>query len=58
MFGAVLFDLLGIDRKNMSSRLRKITNELHESVKDTGFILAVLDSVSPLNFRALEPEIW
>ena len=31
----------------MSSRLRKITNELHEYVKDTGFILVVLDSVSP-----------
>ena len=43
----VVYNLLSADRKNMSSRLRKITNEPHEYIKDIGFILVVLGSVSP-----------
>ena len=42
----VLLHLLGIDKKNMSARQRKLTTELHEYVKDTEFVLVVLDSLS------------
>ena len=43
----VLLNHLGIEKNNLGSRLWKITSELHEYVKDTGFILVVLDSVIP-----------
>ena len=33
----VLFNLLGIDKNNMLSRLRGIANELHKYVKDAGY---------------------
>ena len=44
----VLLNLLGVEKKNMSTTLRKILSELQECVKDTGFIRVVLDSASPL----------
>ena len=40
-------NLLGIEKDNMSSKLRNILDELHEYIADTGFTLVVLDSVSP-----------
>ena len=42
----VLYNLLGVDKKNMKQVLQDISNELHEYIKDTGFILVVLDSMS------------
>ena len=42
----VLYNLLGVDKKNMRSVLHDISNELHEYIKDTGFILVVLDSMT------------
>ena len=48
----VLYNLLGVDKKGMSSVLHSISNELHDYVKDTGFILVTLDSVtSPIMTR-------
>ena len=38
----VLYNLLGVDKKNMRSVLYNISNELREYIKDTGFILVVL----------------
>ena len=32
----VLYNLLGVDKKNMKSFLHDISNELHEYIKDTG----------------------
>ena len=40
----VLYNLL--DKKDMKQFLHDISNELHECIKDTGFILVVLDSMS------------
>ena len=42
----VLYNLLGADKTNMKSVLYDVSNELHEYVKDTGFILVVLDSMT------------
>ena len=42
----VLYNLLGVDKTNMKRILSDISNELHEYIKDTGFILVVLDSMS------------
>ena len=42
----VLFNLLGVDKKNMKQVLHDISQELHEYIRDTGFILVVLDSMS------------
>ena len=42
----VLYNLLGVDKTNMKRILNDISNELHEYIKDTGFILVVLDSMS------------
>ena len=42
----VLCNLLGVDKNNMKKVLHDISNELHEYIKDTGFILVVLDSMS------------
>ena len=42
----VLFYLLGVDKTNVKQVLHDISNELHEHIKDTGFILVVLDSMS------------
>ena len=42
----VLYNLLGVDKKNMKQVLHDISRELHEYVRDTGFILVVLDSMS------------
>ena len=42
----VLYNFLGVDKKNMKSILHDISNELHEYIKDTGFILVVLDSMT------------
>ena len=42
----VLYNLLGIDKSNMKQILHDISNELYEYIKDTGFILVVLDSMS------------
>ena len=42
----VLYDLLGVDKRNMKQVLHDISKELHEYVRDTGFILVVLDSMS------------
>ena len=44
----ILYNLLGVDKLNMKRVLRDISNELQEYVKDTGFILVVLDSMSLL----------
>ena len=43
----MLLNLPGVSEENLGSTLRKINSELQEYVKDTGFILVVLDSVSP-----------
>ena len=42
----VLFNLLGVDKKHMRQVLHDVSNELHEYINDTGFILVVLDSMS------------
>ena len=42
----VLYNLLGVDKKNMKQVLHDISKELHEYIRDTGFILVVLDSMS------------
>ena len=42
----VLYNLLGVDKRNMKQVLHDISKELHEYVRDTGFILVVLDSMS------------
>ena len=42
----VLYNLLGIDKKNMKQVLQDISKELHEYIRDTGFILVVLDSMT------------
>ena len=42
----ILYNLLGVDKKNMKQVLHDISKELHEYVRDTGFILVVLDSMS------------
>ena len=42
----VLYNLLGVDKKGMSSVLYNISKELREYVKDTGFILVTLDSMT------------
>ena len=42
----VLFNLPGVDKKNMKQVLYDISQELHEYIRDTGFILVVLDSMS------------
>ena len=42
----VLFNLLGVDKKDMKKTLHDISKELHEYIKDTGFILVLLDSMS------------
>ena len=42
----VLYNLLGVDKLNVKKVLYDISNELHEYIKDTGFILVVLDSMS------------
>ena len=42
----VLYNLLGVDKRNMKQVLQDISKELHEYVRDTGFILVVLDSMS------------
>ena len=42
----VLYNLLGVDKTNMKQILHDVSNELHEYIKDTGFILVVLDSMS------------
>ena len=39
----VLYNLLGVDKKGMSSVLYSISKELREYVRDTGFILVTLD---------------
>ena len=39
----VLLNILGVEKENMSTKLRNIISEL----QDTGFILVVLDSASP-----------
>ena len=39
----VLYNLLGVDKKNMKQVLHDM---LHEYIRDTGFILVVLDSMS------------
>ena len=41
-----LLNLLRVDKKNMKQVLYDISNELREYIKDTGFILVVLDSMS------------
>ena len=51
----VLYNLLGVDKKSMSSALC-ISKELHEYVKDTGFILVTLErldsTTSPVMTKA------
>ena len=48
----VLYNLLGVDKKNMRTVLYNISSELQEYIKDTGFILVVLDSMtSPVMTR-------
>ena len=42
----VLYNLLGVDKKNMKQVLQDISKELHEHIRDTGFILVGLDSMS------------
>ena len=42
----VLYNLLGVDKKNMKQVLHDISKELHEYIRDTGFILVVLDSMT------------
>ena len=42
----ILYNLLGVDKKNMKQVLHDISKELHEYIRDTGFILVVLDSMS------------
>ena len=42
----VLFNLLGVDKKNMKQVLQDISQELQEYIRDIGFILVVLDSMS------------
>ena len=42
----VLYNLLGVDKKNMKQVLHDISQELQEYIKDTGFIPVVLDSMS------------
>ena len=42
----VLYNLIGVDKKNMRQVLNDISSELHEYIKDTGFIVVVLDSMS------------
>ena len=42
----VLYSLIGVDKKNMKQVLSDTSRELHEYIKDTGFILVVLDSMS------------
>ena len=42
----VLYNLLGVDKKNMKQVLQDISKELHEYIRDTGFILVVLDSMT------------
>ena len=42
----VLCNLIGVDKKDMRQVLNDISSELREYIKDTGFILAVLDSMS------------
>ena len=50
----VLFNLLGIDKRSMRSRLRTIADELKDYVKDTGFILVTLNSTTT---RALNKAV-
>ena len=42
----VLYNLLGVNKKNMKQVLQDISKELHEYIRDTGFILVVLDSMT------------
>ena len=42
----LLYHLLGVDKLNVKRVLQDISNELHEYIKDTGFMLIVLDSMS------------
>ena len=42
----VLYNLLSVDKKNMKGVLYDISSELYEYIKDIGFILVVLDSMS------------
>ena len=42
----MLYNLLGVDKKNMKQVLQDISKELYEHIRDTGFILVVLDSMS------------
>ena len=54
----VLYKLLGVDKKNMKNVLCNISNELHEYIKDTGFILVVLDSMtSPVMTRKIKHKL-
>ena len=41
----VLYNFLNVDKKSMRSGLRNISNELHDYIQDTGFILVTLDSM-------------
>ena len=42
----VLYNFLGVDKRNMKQVLHDISKELHEYIRDTGSILVVLDSMS------------
>ena len=51
----VLYDLLGVDKKSTRTVLYNISSELQEYIKDTGFILVVLDSMtSPVMTMAVK----